>query len=301
MKRIVSIDLSLILLGKGKTTDQFSLMLAQKHEPIQTSFSPSSLTNDVSRNTILGGRVQLLQPKVGYRASIDALFLAASVTQSLHEDTKTKPNTSCPYSVLDIGTGAGTALLALASRLPHITGVGLEFQREMVRLANQNIANNHFQDRLDVMQGDLTTPPPRLAAGSFAHVMANPPYYESQSAIESPQITKAISNHDKGVTLEQWVDFACRMLKPKGYAYFVFTAARLDDLLDPLYGRFGGITIFPLWSKAGREAKRIIVRARKNVKSDSRVLPGMVVHDDNGDYTPAANDILVNAKGINWG
>ncbi len=269
-----------------------------KHNP--SPIPVSSFPADVTSNTILGGRVELLQPKVGYRASIDALFLAASVSLSLQEDNKTKLNTSHPYSVLDIGTGTGTALLALASRLPHIVGTGLEFQRDMVRLANQNIANNGFQDRLDVMQGDLTTPPPRLAAGSFAHVMANPPYYESQAAIESPKLSKAISNHDKGIALKQWVDFACRMLKPKGYAYFVFTAARLDDLLEPLYGRFGGITIFPLWPKAGREAKRVIVRARKNVKSDSRVLPGMIIHDVNGDYTSAAADILVNAQGIDW-
>ncbi len=188
-----------------------------------------------SVNTILGGNVQLVQPIEGYRASIDPLFLAASVQANSDE------------TVLELGTGAGTALLALAHRVPDIKITGLEFQREMVRLTSHNIKLNGFQDRLEIIHGDLLTPPPRLAASSFSHVMANPPYFESHASLESPNTTKALSNHDSGVPLEKWVQFAYRMVKPKGYASFVFTTERLDDLLAAMYGKFGEITLFPLW------------------------------------------------------
>lgn len=282
-----------------KINEYLSLPMSNAARLTENLSKPTS-TLDVSENTILDGRISLLQPKTGYRASIDALFLAASVSINPEDEPKSKAFSSHPHSVLDIGTGAGSALLACASRLPSISGVGLEFQRDMVRLANQNIVKNGFQDRLEVMQGDLLVPPPRLAAGSFSHVMANPPYYESQAAVESPRDTKALSNHDNGITLDKWVDFAFRMLKPKGYASFVFTAARFDDLMACLYGRFGEITFFPLWPKQGREAKRVIIRARKNVKCNARILPGMVVHDEAGEYTSEAKNILLNAGGISW-
>ncbi len=243
-------------------------------------------------NTILGGKIQLIQPITGYRASIDSIFLGASVEQKRAAKSQT---------LLDIGTGSGAALLAAAHRLKNIKGIGLEFQRDMVRLAVQNIKNNNFQNRLEAMQGDLLLPPPRLAASSFDHVMANPPYYESEISVESPFESKATSNHDKGITLNSWIDFAYKMVKPRGYVHFVFTTARLDDLINALYGGFGDITIFPLWQKKNRESKRVIVRARKNVQSPSKILPGILVHEENGDYTQESQDILTNSKGLNWG
>ena len=241
---------------------------------------------ETSTNTILGGSVQLVQPVDGYRASIDPIFLAASI-QAQNDET-----------VLELGTGAGTAMLALAHRVPNLKITALEFQREMVRLASHNIKINGFQDRLEVLHGDLLTPPPRLAASSFSHVMANPPYFESNASIESANKTKSLSNHDNGVSLTKWVDFAYRMVKPKGYASFVFTTERLDDLLAAIYGKFGEITLFPLWPKTGQKAKRIIIQGRKNVKSPARMLNGLIVHQDNGDYTPEAEAILKGAQGL---
>lgn len=241
---------------------------------------------ETSTNTILGGAVQLVQPLKGYRASIDPIFLAASIKAQRDE------------TVLEMGTGAGTAMLALAHRVPGVKITGLEFQREMVRLTSHNIKLNSFQDRLEVIHGDLVTPPPRLAASSFSHVMANPPYFESHASIESANETKALSNHDSGVPLEKWVQFAYRMVKPKGYVSFVFTAERLDDLLAAMYGKFGEITLFPLWPKAGQKAKRLVVQGRKNIKSASKMLNGLTVHQDSGEYTLEAESILKKAHGL---
>lgn len=244
-------------------------------------------TTQTSTDKILGGNVKILQPTEGYRASIDPIFLAASV-----QTNKTE-------TVLDMGTGVGTAMLALAHRVKDIRITGLEFQREMVRLTSQNIKLNGFHDRLEVIHGDLLTPPPRLAASSFSQVIANPPYFESNTSMASPRDSKALSNHDQGVSLEKWVSFAHRMVKPKGFATFIFTADRLDDLLAAFYGRFGDITLLPLWPKEGRKAKRIIVRGRKNVKSPSKILNGLVVHGEDGSYTEQANHILKGLTGLN--
>ena len=59
-----------------------------------------------------------------------------------------------------------------------------------------------------------------------------------------------------------------------------------------LWGRAGEIMLFPLWPKAGVPAKRVIVSARRGVKSPMRLQPGLVLHSADGGYTSKANDVL---------
>ena len=37
-------------------------------------------SDDLTKDAFLGGKVQLLQPKLGYSAGVDPVFLAATVT-----------------------------------------------------------------------------------------------------------------------------------------------------------------------------------------------------------------------------
>ena len=233
-----------------------------------------------STNTIFKGQVQVIQPEEGYRAAIDPIFLAASLQVQPAE------------TVLDVGAGVGTAMLALAARIPDLKITGLELQRDLVRLANQNLKINGFNDRCEILQGDLKTPPPRLAASSYAHVMANPPYFDQQSSVVSPNKIKALANTDQSIPLQAWVDFCCRMARPKGTVSFIFTADRLCELITAMQAKLGEITIFPLWPKSGRAAKRVIIRGRKNNQAPSRLLQGLVLHNEDGSYTLEASRIL---------
>ena len=118
----------------------------------------------VAEDALLGGRVRLVQPAEGYRAAIDPVFLAAAVPAATGE------------TVLDVGAGAGAAALCLAARLPEVRVCGVELAPDLVRLAVGNAGLNGLAGRVEFMAGDLLRPPARLAAGTFDHVMANPPY-----------------------------------------------------------------------------------------------------------------------------
>src|SRR5438552_18366251 len=107
-----------------------------------------------TEDRLLGGRIRLKQPAVGYRAAIDPVFLAAAVAVEPHQ------------LVLDVGCGTGAAMLCLAARVPECRIVGLEMQRDLVRLAGDNAILNAMETRLSVMIGDLLRAPPRLGAGS---------------------------------------------------------------------------------------------------------------------------------------
>ena len=128
----------------------------------------------LSEDTLLGGRVRIRQPADGARASIDPVFLAAAVPVGASE------------VVLDIGCGTGAAMLCVAARETQCRVVGLERQRELVRIAGDNAILNGMAARVSAMVGDLLQPPPRISAGAFDHVLANPPYLERSRANETP-------------------------------------------------------------------------------------------------------------------
>jgi tRNA1(Val) A37 N6-methylase TrmN6 len=194
-------------------------------------------------------------------------------------------------SVLDIGCGAGAATLCLAVRVPcRVTGI--EAQRDLVRLAGDNIVLNDLAGRVSVMAGDLLRPPPRLEPGSFAHVMANPPFLEADAASPSPSRKKTTAPGAGEADLAAWVRFALAMVRPKGSLTFIHRADRMERLLAQLAGRAGELIVFPLWAGHDKPAKRVIIRARKDVATPTRLTTGLVLHDADGRYTPAADAIL---------
>jgi tRNA1(Val) A37 N6-methylase TrmN6 len=161
-----------------------------------------------------------------------------------------------------------------------------------VRLAAQNIKDNNLRDRVEILVGDLLSPPPRLAAGSYAHIMTNPPYLEFGRSNISPNQYKAKSNQDLEATFEHWAKFALLMVKPKGSITFIHRADFLDKILSFFNNKLGNIVVYPLWPGPGKVAKRILVSGIKNSNGPMKLMPGMVLHNLDGSFTGTANDIL---------
>jgi len=247
----------------------------------ETDVPPAS-TDD----TLLGGRVRLAQPQQGYRVAIDPVFLAASVPAGPGD------------MVLDVGAGVGAAALCLAWREAGCQVRGIELQRDLVRLGQRNIDSNGFAGRVEIMIGDLMRPPPRLAPSSFHHVMANPPFLQREAATAPPDRGRATAQVEGEATLADWVRFCLTMARPKGTITFIHRADRLEALLGELRARAGEIVVFPLWPGGSRSASRVLVRARKEVGAPTRLAAGLVLHEPDGRYTPAAEAILRDGVGL---
>jgi tRNA1(Val) A37 N6-methylase TrmN6 len=145
----------------------------------------------------------------------------------------------------------------------------------------------------------LMRPPPRLAAGTYAHVMSNPPFFEANSGRQSPQLLKHQANMETETTLEHWIKFCLLMVKPKGYVSFIYATERLDELLSLLNGKLGDIVVYPLWPSVGKPSKRVIVQGVKGSNGPLKLMPGLYLHEQDGKYTQAADNILRHAQSLN--
>lgn len=236
---------------------------------------------ETSLNTALGGRIQLVQPATGYRAAIDPVFLAASVRCGAGDH------------VLDLGTGVGTAALCLAARVEGVRVTGLELQPVLAELASKNACDNSLSANITIIEGDLRRRPFEAEKILFDHVMANPPYHKRGEGQVSPNAIKAIANIEGEGGLSAWIAAGVEVLKPGGSISIIHTAERLDDLLCEMRKvDAGGIEVFPLWPADGRRAKRVIVRAVKNGRGALTMHAGIVLHDENNEYSSAARSVL---------
>lgn len=237
--------------------------------------------DQLSDDKFLCGRLRLLQPLKGYRAATDPVLLAAA----------------CPaetgQSVLDLGCGAGAAVLCLGRRIPDLALAGLEVQPAYADLARRNAERNGIP--VDVHEGDLAHVPEPLRRG-FDHVIANPPYYPA-GASPSPVAARARAMQVE-TPLADWVAAAARRLRPGGWLTLICGADGLPELLSALPPKLGSPAVLPLAPREGRPALRIILQAKKGGRARFRLLAPFVIHagaahdGDRESYTVAASAVL---------
>lgn len=271
-----------------KTAPKKKEAAPKKTAPAATEYDKNA--GEVVENTILRGKLKLLQPKVGFHAAIDTVFLAAAVPVKDRQH------------VLDIGCGVGSAGLSVALRNKTIHLTGFDIQQELIDLALQNAALNDMSDRCRFFQGTVLSDK-NVPDNAFHSVMMNPPYQEAGTHVPSPKKIKAFSHGEdaSGAALTDWVKYAHRKLKQGGFLTLIHRADRLDDVILSLTARrwFGSLVIYPLYPHAGENARRVIVRARKERYAAATIKSGMVIHEKNGTYTSGAEKILGAAEVIN--
>ncbi|WP_439136622.1 tRNA1(Val) (adenine(37)-N6)-methyltransferase [Roseicyclus sp.] len=234
-------------------------------------------------DAFLGGRVVLRQPRDGYRAATDPVFLAAA----------------CPAGagahVLDLGCGVGTAALCLSARVSGLHLVGVERQLDYAALACENAATAGAD--LRIVTADLTALPVDLRQMQFDHVITNPPYFAAGDGSQASDAGREAANRAQ-TPLGDWIDVARARLRPGGWLTMIHLAERLPDCLGALAVGFGAVTVLPLQPRIGRAATRVVIRARRAARTPFTLLPPFLIHEgaahgvDAPDYTAAAQAVL---------
>ena len=239
---------------------------------------------DTTDGHLLAGRIRYRQPAMGFRTGLEPVLLAAAIAARPGE------------RVLEAGTGAGAASLCLGWRAGGapgdgaIRGVAIERNPDLARLAARNLADNGLPGiRLvvaDVIQGGAIGP------AQFDHAFANPPWHPDDSTASGNALRDQARRAPPGLE-RGWVAAMAGSLRHLGTLTLILPAARLPAWMAALAeASCGSLRILPLWPKAGRPAKLVLVRASRFGAGSCTILPGLTLHQEDGSYTGAADAVL---------
>ena len=240
------------------------------------------MTDDdaITADALLRGRVRLFQPGRGARMSLDPVLLAGFVAP--------------PFGrFLDIGCGTGPLSFLLLAGDPAATGVSVEIQPRLAALAVRGRAENGWEARLEIIEGDVRALGGRLGEGTFELVVTNPPYRTLDTSPPSPNRERALAHHEIALRLREWVAIAAQVVRPGGRVAAILPMERSTELIQTLAAN----ALRPARTRnvhphADEPASRVLVEARRGVEVPLVVEPPLVVHEPGGGFTPEVRRML---------
>jgi tRNA1Val (adenine37-N6)-methyltransferase len=219
--------------------------------------------------------IRLYQPKNGYRFSVDSLLL--------YDFVKLRK----VGSIADLGAGSGIIGILLAGKYPGASVDLFEFQDNLVKLAEQNVALNHVEDRVHVVQCDLRD----LDASRelFPHydlVVSNPPFRRLRSGRLNVHEERAIARHEITLRLHECIHAASSLLRSRGRFCIIYHPCRLSELMDVMKRK--GIEtkrIRFVHSTPSSEAKMVLLEAVQGGRVGLRVEDPLYIYREEGGYT----------------
>jgi tRNA1(Val) A37 N6-methylase TrmN6 len=242
---------------------------------------------DTTLDGLLNRRVQIEQPRVGFRVAVDTVLLASAVPAQAGQN------------VLDLGCGVGGAMLCLAARVPELKLTGVDIQSDYVELCRRNIARNAFAKDAEVFQYDVKHLPEKYNR-IFDHVIMNPPYHDEKRHDVSDTADKRIANSAQADDLARWIAAAGKSLTASGMLTLIHRADSLDAILEDAENWFPAIEVMPIVPKQGDAPKRIIMRLMKQGEPGIKYCQPLVLHKPEGGYTDEAEAILRHAEALSW-
>ena len=238
-------------------------------------------------DSIFQGRLKIIQPKKGYRFSIDAVLLAGLTL--VHPQDR----------IVDLGTGCGIVPLLLASHrsVQHITGI--EIQESLVSMAKRNVLINGFGHLVSIIQADLRDLEVTGAGGLMDLVLCNPPYGKLRSGRLNPNSSKAIARHEVLATLPDVVRTAAQLLHQKGRLAVIYPARRLANLLvEVTSAGFAPKKLTLIHSTLDEEAKLVHLESVKGGGEELQVNKPFAIYGSDGKYTDEMKAIYGNGPAV---
>ena len=232
--------------------------------------------DEYTDDTLFDGRILCTQHRRGYRFSLDAILLGNFI--SFRSDEK----------IFDLGCGSGIVSLILAYRNPSCQITGLEIQADLALLARRNVEANGWQDRIDIVQGDLRQIEKFLPAGRYDCLVSNPPYRKTGSGRVNIDSEQLVARHEKMADVKSVVKAAVWSLKNKGRAAFIYPAVRTATVIYEMKKQ--GLEpkrMQTVYSYPGSSATLVLVEAVKGGGEELEIMaPFYVYREQEGDYSP---------------
>ena len=181
----------------------------------------TSHSENETRDSILDGSITLIQPKHGYRFSIEAILLARFARANTRD------------RVLELGAGCGVVSIMIAALYRPREVVAIEIQPPLADMITRNAAINALKS-VNAINADLRQ---KKIAGvdpaSFDLVVANPPYRAAASGRENPDHSRRMARGESTATLMDFVGAGRRYARTRALSV-LFTARRSAELISAM-------------------------------------------------------------------
>jgi tRNA1(Val) A37 N6-methylase TrmN6 len=243
---------------------------------------------ETSEDAVLGGRLRLRQPLRGHRVGHDAILLAAATGGRAGEHA------------VDLGAGVGAAGLAVAARVAGLKVTLVEIDAALCALASGNARLNKLDDRVNVLACDAedveALSAAGLAPGCADRVLMNPPFHDATRQNLSPDPRRRLAHAAAPGLLRRWVASAAHLLKPQGVLTLIWRADALTEVQSALTAEFGGVAVLPVYPRPNAPAIRVLARAVKSGGGAGVTYPGIILNNQDGKPTAAAEAVLRGAE-----
>ena len=226
--------------------------------------------------------MKIVQDNDFFNFSLDSVLLPNFVTIT----KKTK-------KILDLGTGNAPIPMILSTRT-NAEIYGIEIQKEIYQLAKESLAINGLEKRINLINDDMKNLKNYFPLNSFDLILSNPPYFklnEKSNKNDIPQ--KTIARHEEKITLKEIIELAKKFLDNNGRFALIHRTDRLIEIIELL--RKNNIEpkkIQLIYPKNNTESNMVLIEGRKNGNSGLKILPPIIVHNENGEYTQTIKKIF---------
>ncbi len=193
--------------------------------------------------------------------------------------------------ILDLGAGCGVIGLILLYRASNSIAslTAFELQERLAGLARENIVLNQFQNKMEVVEGDLRNIKQFLNPESFSTILCNPPFYTPGSGRQSKNKEAEIARHQVNCSLPEVVSAAAVAVRNRGKVLMVYPAnglATLLLLLEQQRLRVKRMQLVYSYPGSSTGARLVLVEAVKNGGEGVDIMEPFYIYDKkDGAYT----------------
>ena len=240
-----------------------------------------TIRSDETLDTILGGALTVVQPRDGYRFSVDSILLARFASARSRD------------RVLELGGGCGVVSMVIAATVRPREIIALEIQPRMAQLAVRNARDNGFAN-LHCMCADIRAAEiPGVKQANFDLVVCNPPFHARGAGRQSPNRSRRQARGDAGASVAEFTTAARRYVRNGGRVATIFAAARSAELISTLRAnRLEPKRVRFVHPRMELPASSVMIEARANGGIEVAIEPPLVLEERAGVYTEELRTLL---------
>ena len=167
---------------------------------------------EVREDRFFRGKIVILQPRRGYKFSLDAVLLSSWAILLPGE------------FAIALGGGFGPASIMAKFLNPQAKIISIDILEEYVRIFQRAIKLNGFTQIYPLL-ADVRKPPFNR---QFSVIFSNPPYMSPYKYRVSPRRDIAVSKYEVEGKLKDFITTSYELLDPNGKAFFIVGAERDD-------------------------------------------------------------------------